>query len=173
VLLKGVHSWLNRRPETAPGTSTSSRPSSAGRRFRPCLEGLEDRLVPSLSAVGLIGPAAGMGAVAGIQDDRLNTATLGQVEPRLDLIQQTGARVTRVDMFWSEIAPAKPADPDDPFDPAYQFAKFDAIFSGLAARRITPIVTVYSAPSWATAGPEPRAIARAISGPPKRAQPAA
>lgn len=109
----------------------------------------------ALSAVGLIAPALGTGAVAGIQDDRLNTATLGQIEPRLDLIQQSGARVTRVDMFWSEVAPTKPANPDDPFDPAYQFAKFDAIFTGLRVRGITPIVTVYSAPRWATGGKGP------------------
>jgi hypothetical protein len=39
---------------------------------------------------------------------------------------------------------------DDPNDPAYKWDRYDQIFVGLKARKITPIVAVYSSPAWAS-----------------------
>ena len=97
-------------------------------------------------------PATGLGAVAAVQDDVLATVALEQVEQRLDLVEDSGARVTRVDIFWSTVAPTKPRKATNPADPAYDWRVFDAIFLGLKERKIIPIVSVYSSPAWAAGG---------------------
>jgi hypothetical protein len=98
---------------------------------------------------------APIGAVAAVQDDHLadpGVEAVGGIPARLDLIAATGATTTRVDLLWSTIALSRPADPADPADPAYDFARADLIISGLAERDITPIVSVYSTPAWASGG---------------------
>jgi hypothetical protein len=113
-----------------------------------------------LRAIGAIGglatvlalPASGLGAVAAVQDDVLATAGLERVEERLNLVKASGAKVTRVDIFWSTVAPTKPSQPSNPNDPAYNWATADAVFVGLKKRKVIPIVSVYSSPDWATNG---------------------
>ena len=96
-----------------------------------------------------------VGPAVGLQDDFLPVVPLEQIEERLDLIAATGASTTRVDLFWWAAAPEEPEDPRDPSDPAYDFARSDAIISGLAERGITPIVAVHSSPPWAAGGAGP------------------
>jgi hypothetical protein len=60
--------------------------------------------------------------------------------------------VTRVDLFWSTVAPTKPRRATNPADPAYDWTVADAIFTGLKKRKIIPIVSVYSSPAWAAGG---------------------
>ena len=60
--------------------------------------------------------------------------------------------MARVDILWQLVAPTPPANPTDPNDPAYDWTRLDAIFSGLAAAGITPIVSTYATPDWAVAG---------------------
>jgi hypothetical protein len=91
-------------------------------------------------------------AVAAVQDDFLPVRPLEEIPARLDLIAQTGATTTRVDLFWGDIAPSRPADPADPADPAYDFARADLILRGLVERGITPMVSVYDSPAWSTGG---------------------
>ncbi|HWH15529.1 MAG TPA: hypothetical protein VNT51_12360 [Miltoncostaeaceae bacterium] len=98
-------------------------------------------------------PASGaLGAVAAIQDDRLVSAPIETIDARLDTLKQTRARVARVDVFWSEVAPTRPARPTDPADPSYVWTRVDAKIAGLKARGIRPIVSVYSTPSWSSGG---------------------
>jgi hypothetical protein len=112
----------------------------------------------SLLAVGGIAAAvlaaAGAAAAApiGAQDDRLTSGPVEQIPARLDLLQRSGSKVTRVDVLWSLVAPTRPAAPADPADPAYRWERLDAIVRGLADRRITAILAVYSAPPWAAGG---------------------
>jgi len=95
-------------------------------------------------------PAAALGAVAAVQDDRLTVAPPGlAIDSRLDKVKASGAKFTRVDLLWSEIAPTQPKNPIDPADPAYNFTKADQIVTGLRSRNITPLLTVYSSPTWA------------------------
>lgn len=110
------------------------------------------RACASVLCLGLAAPAAGFGAVAAVQDDRLAVLPMDQIESRLDMIAATGAKVTRVDLFWSDVAPTRPTFMDDPNDPAYLWDRYDQIFIGLKARKITPIVAVYNGPTWATGG---------------------
>jgi len=95
---------------------------------------------------------APIGAVAAVQDDHLPVDPIEAIPARLDLIAQTGATTTRVDLFWGDIAPSPPADPRNPADPAYDFSRADLIMLGLAERGITPIVSVYDTPAWASGG---------------------
>lgn len=95
------------------------------------------------------------GPVVALQDDFLPIVPLEQIPERLDLIAGTGATTSRVDLFWWEMARERPDDPSDPDDPAYDFARADAILTGMAQRGITPIVAVYSAPPWAAGGAGP------------------
>ena len=94
--------------------------------------------------------SAPIGAVAAVQDDHLPVDPIDAIPDRLDMIAATGTTTTRVDLFWKDIAPSKPDDPTNPADPAYDFARADLIMLGLAKHDITPIVSVYNAPAWAT-----------------------
>jgi len=114
------------------------------------------------TAVGALAvPATGVAGVAAIQDDVLATAPLDSIPTRIDMVKQTKAKVTRIDILWSLVAPTAPANPTDPNDPAYDWSRLDAIFTGLTAAGITPIVSTYSTPNWAVAGtniPHPRTL---------------
>jgi hypothetical protein len=95
---------------------------------------------------------APIGAVAAVQDDHLPVDPIETIPGRLDMIDQTGVTTTRVDLFWGDVAPSQPANPRDPADPAYDFSRADLIMLGLAERGITPIVSVYATPAWASGG---------------------
>lgn len=108
-----------------------------------------------LAAAGLLlaaTPAVGLGAAPAIQDDRLPVVRIGEIPKRLDILAATGAKVTRVDLFWSHISPRRPASPASPSDRAYNWTRPDAILTGLRRRGIRPIVSVYSSPRWAAVG---------------------
>lgn len=106
------------------------------------------------AAVGaaLTVPSTGVAGVAAVQDDVLTTAPLAEIPARVAAVKATRAKVTRIDILWSFVAPTRPANPADPNDPAYDWSRLDAIFSGLKAAKITPIVSTYSTPAWAVQG---------------------
>lgn len=91
------------------------------------------------------------GPAVALQDDHL-ALVQEDPEPRMDLLAATGAKVTRFDILWKDVAPTPPANPTDPADPAYRFDHIDAVVKGLHKRGITPIVSVFSGPAWATGG---------------------
>ena len=116
-------------------------------------------LVAATAVGALAVPATGVAGVAAIQDDVLTTAPLDSIPTRIDMVKQTKAKVTRIDILWSLVAPTAPANPTDPNDPAYDWSRLDAIFTALTQSGITPIVSTYSTPDWAVAGrniPHPR-----------------
>lgn len=92
------------------------------------------------------------GPIAAVQDDHLPVNPIETIPGRLDLIDDTGVTTTRVNLHWAAIAPSRPADPRDPSDPAYDWARADLIMLGLAERDITPIVSAYNTPAWASGG---------------------
>lgn len=94
---------------------------------------------------------AGLPPVLAVQDDRLVNANADPAE-RVRMVAETGATVTRVDVFWKDVAPTEPATPTDPADPAYDWTRLDAIVRGFAAQDITPILDVFNAPAWASGG---------------------
>jgi hypothetical protein len=109
-------------------------------------------LVAATAVGALAVPATGVAGVAAVQDDVLTTAPLTSIPTRIDMVKQTKAKVTRIDILWSLVAPNPPAVPTDPNDPAYDWTRLDAIFTGLTEAGITPIVSTYSTPTWAIAG---------------------
>jgi hypothetical protein len=111
-----------------------------------------------------LGAAPARAAIVGLQDDRLQTVDGPVLEARLDALAATGARVTRVDVSWADVAPTRPASPGNPDDPAYRWSRYDAIFRGLAARGIGTIVDFYVTPPWATRSGAPNAAPRAADG---------
>ncbi|HMN98535.1 MAG TPA: hypothetical protein PKD59_03910 [Miltoncostaeaceae bacterium] len=96
--------------------------------------------------------AAPIGAVAAVQDDHLPVDPIEQVPERIKMVADTGVTTTRVDVFWGDVAATRPADPTDPADPAYDFSRYDLIFQSLAKEGITPIVSTYHTPAWASGG---------------------
>ncbi len=109
--------------------------------------------VAAIAHLALVpGQASAARAVAGVQDDHLGVVPVDEVNDRLSLIRRTRARVARVDLLWQSVAPSRPRRATSPSDPAYDWRRADAIVRGFAARRITPIVTVYGAPAWASGG---------------------
>ncbi len=108
-------------------------------------------LVAVLAAVACGGDddTATTGPAVAVQDDRIPVARSDELEPRIEMLAETGAKVARLDLFWSSIAPTEPADPTDPADPAYDFSQADFVLSGYAERGIDTIVSVYNTPAWA------------------------
>ena len=122
-------------------------------------------LAAVLAALALAAGAVPAGAsVIGLQDDRIQTVDGPELEARLDGLAATGARVTRVDVSWADVAPTRPANPADPDDPAYRWSRYDAIFRGLAARGIGVIADFYVTPPWATRSGASNAAPRAADG---------
>ena len=122
-----------------------------------------------LAALALLAGCGGESDVPGpavaVQDDFLAVPTQ-PVGPRVDLIAASGAKVTRVDLFWRDVAPTQPADPANPADPAYRWERFDSIVRGLRKRGITPIVDVFNTPDWAAGGLDPDVVPAYNSLPP-------
>ena len=109
--------------------------------------------IAGTAALGALACAgAADAAVLGVQDDRLTSGPIPEVPSRARLLDISQAKVTRIDVLWSLVAPERPADPRDPADPAYRWERTDAVLSAIAALDITPIVVSYSAPAWATGG---------------------
>ncbi len=113
---------------------------------------------PATQATATSPPPAPSGPAVAVQDDHLPVDPIEDIPARIDLIASTGAKVTRVDLFWASVAPSPVENPEDPADPGYDFGRYDVILEGLAAKGITPIVSVYNSPPWAADG-EPSATA--------------
>ncbi len=118
-------------------------------------------------AAGLAGIAAAMGlalpatgAMLALQDDQLPNLTGAALDQRLDLLASTGTKVTRVDVIWRWVAPTRPAEPTDPGDPAYDWSRYDQMITGLVARDITPMLSYYWTPVWASRSGTPNAAPR-------------
>ena len=115
------------------------------------------RVVLALMALALAAAPAAAAAVVALQDDALiNAPTPELLAERLDALAATGARVTRVDVLWSQVARSRPQDPRDPADAAYEWGRYDAILRGLAERGIEAIVDYYPTPRWASRARRPR-----------------
>lgn len=117
----------------------------------------------ALLAAILLCVVAGAAAAApglALQDDEIVNVRGAALEARMDAIAATGARVTRVDVLWREVAPTRPSDPRDPADPAYDWSRYDQIVRGFAARGIAVIMDYYRTPAWASRAGTPSAAPR-------------
>ena len=108
-------------------------------------------LAPLTLALLAAAPALGAPVVA-IQDDQAsNDPTPEAIAYRASQLASTGAKWTRVDIDWSYVAPTRPADPENPDDPAYDWSRYDTMFSALHDRGVSVMVTLLGTPPWASA----------------------
>jgi hypothetical protein len=87
----------------------------------------------------------------------------GGRERALDLSVAAGAKVVRIGVDWSAVAPNRPLTPTNPADPAYRFAGVDAAVRAAAARGLDVLLEVGRAPAWAE-GPGRPSTAEARAG---------
>lgn len=135
-------------PRRGEGTSTGSR---AGRRLPTIL------VAAALAGAAALVPAATAeplppGLTLALQDDHLAVVPEAGVDGRLALLGEAGVRVTRVDVFWDQVAPTRPAAPADPNDPAYRWSRYDRIVDGLGARGVAVMFNVFRSPRWSNGG---------------------
>ncbi len=90
--------------------------------------------------------APGASPLTGIQDDRV---IQGDPLPRLRMMADAGARLTRVDLRWDQVATAQPANAADPNDPAYDWAVYDRVVAAARRHRVEVLFTVWGTPGWA------------------------
>lgn len=104
--------------------------------------------------LSLAGGASAAGApVVAIQDDQItNDASAVTIAGRADRLAATGARVTRVSVDWSLIAPVRPVEPANPDDPAYRWEALDRTVAAYGARGVAVMLVLYGTPPWATPG---------------------
>jgi hypothetical protein len=114
-----------------------------GRRF---VDGV--LLATAVLALGLPASADARGLRLGFFDGAF-MAGEGARAQAIGRTQAVGGTIIRLGATWSAIAPREPARPADPNDPAYQWGELDAAVREAVAARLTPIVMINSAPSWA------------------------
>ena len=119
-----------------------------------------------LAAALLLAACAGAAAapILSLQDDELVNVRGPALDARLDALAATGAKATRVDVLWREVAPTRPADAANPADPAYDWSRYDQIVRGLAARGIAVLLDFYLTPRWASRSGESNAAPRPADG---------
>ena len=108
--------------------------------------------------------AAAAAPIVSLQDDNLVNVSGPALDARLDALAATGAKATRVNVLWREVAPTRPADARDPADPAYDWSRYDQIVRGLAARGVVTLMDFYLTPEWASRSGSPTAAPRAADG---------
>ena len=115
------------------------------------------RLATLLAAIALF-----VLAVPGLAHgaDRLDTGIQDPMDPHFgetdpdsifDTIHGLGARVVRVPVSWSLIAPAQPQAASAPEDPAYDWGWLDDRLAAIGAAGLEPLVVLYAPPRWAQA----------------------
>ncbi len=78
--------------------------------------------------------------------------------PRFDLAKQSGARLVRIVVPWSEVAPVAPQagfNARNPADPGYRWQTTDDAVREARSRGLDVLLTFLSAPSWAEAPGRP------------------
>lgn len=101
---------------------------------------------PGALAQTIRGGPGGNSPLAGIQDDRVV-----QVDPgrRMRMMADAGARITRVDLRWDQVAKSRPGNAADPNDPAYDWTVYDGVVRAARQNRIQVVFSVWGTPEWA------------------------
>ena len=111
-------------------------------------------LASVLAAGSLAGTAdASRFLKAGIYDDA--QTIFGNPERAFPILDQLGAQLLRVNLYWGGpigVARRRPAHPTDPADPAYNWAVYDRAVLYGALHRIKIVFSIYRTPAWAGGG---------------------
>lgn len=152
------------RVERKPVESMRSQSSSSGAaRPIPCLRRLSFATCLVLLALG---PAIALQTLAPASVHAYGVAlrtavatdppTNSEGEQMLARIRSAGAKLIRLNLAWSEVAPSSPSpgfQPINPNDPAYNWQQSDRAIAQAVAAGLEPIVDVVSPPSWGQSPP--------------------
>jgi hypothetical protein len=107
-----------------------------------------------------VAPAAARGLTVGFAaDNSLLDGTAATRSVWLDRAVAEGARIVRVPVVWSEVAPLRrPAGfrPQDPGSPGYNWSSTDETVRELSQHGLTPLLMILSAPTWAEGAHRPK-----------------
>jgi polysaccharide biosynthesis protein PslG len=106
----------------------------------------------ALSCLALAGPSAARAdeQLLGAQSHALwSGSSLADMERELELLDEAGANVVRVDLTWSSLETEGKGRFSD-----WYVKKFEAFLDKAQARRISVIATLWSTPCWASSAPE-------------------
>jgi len=101
----------------------------------------------SVAALGGVAAPAHAALSLGFIDDQYASHDPVAFYADMDALK---ARVMRIDLIWSLVAPKQPADASDPLDPAYDWKRYDALVRGATAHGgIRVLFTIWGTPHWA------------------------
>lgn len=83
-----------------------------------------------------------------------NSSTGDQVEV-LDLAGDLNTQIVRTFVSWQAVVGGRPVAPSNPADPSYRFGPLDEAITKITSMGMTPLLTVYEAPSWAEGAGRP------------------
>jgi hypothetical protein len=108
------------------------------------------RVAVLVAALGA-GPAAAQAQAATVAGVNAHLTAVDSVElgRQLDLAQELGAKLVRVDVGWPSLQENGPDSHS-----AWYVAKIDALVAGAESRGIRPVFTFASSPCWASSAPE-------------------
>ncbi len=135
------------------------------RRVAPCSALLLWLVLSVLGVFALIGTASASGAMPrftlGYADSLFRSTEAESREEWFGKARETGGRIARIDVLWSQIAPKTPPagfEASDPASPGYDWGALDESIRGAAANHLRILLTVYSAPRWAEGSGRPSTL---------------
>ncbi|MDP8956844.1 MAG: hypothetical protein M3N24_07800 [Actinomycetota bacterium] len=111
-------------------------------------------LAGCVSTVALAVSAAAVAAPAfqtGFYDYPTSAFDDSQAEAGFGRARGAGTTVIKLNLYWATVAHARrPANPVDPADPTYDWSSFDRRVIAASRHGLQPLVTISSAPPWAS-----------------------
>lgn len=106
--------------------------------------------VTAVSAFAVSSASAAPGMKIGFYDEAV---TLGYPDDfGFRTLQDLGAQVLRMNLYWNQVARSRPADPTNPDDPAYDWSKWDEALGRADQFGIEVILSIIATPGWANGG---------------------
>jgi hypothetical protein len=106
--------------------------------------------VTAVAAVAVSSASAARGMKIGFYDEAV---TLGYPDDfGFRTLDDLGAQVLRMNLYWNEVARARPDNPTDPDDPAYNWSKWDEALERADQYGIDVILSIIGTPRWANGG---------------------
>src|ERR1700750_2142152 len=97
-------------------------------------------LAAALAAAAAPAAHAATGIEYGLTDDAWLTDGPGEVDARVETLQELGVKAVRYTLKWNDLATSRPAAPTDPQDPAYDWSSVTDVLDALHAHRIDVIL---------------------------------
>lgn len=70
-------------------------------------------------------------------------------------IDELGAKVLRLNLYWYRVSPTRPEFVENPFDPAYDWSLYDRAIRLATDRGIRVLLSIWGTPGWANGGQGP------------------